>query len=705
MSIPEIISALVGLVLTALPVIGADDAPRWVQSYDAGYVDDNGAWAGGSEVMHIVTHDGKLFAANGYWLDSHWDIPPDHQRQSAQVLRLDSSDGRWQVDLDTGRSNGLGLGYMKGNILKSVTFTRDADGHPLPEPRHVLVMAAGANFERGGAVSAWVRDDESGQWHHTLVRHGSSLGGVRWVPRDMQVYRDKVTGVERLFLLLGNPGVITGVCDSGEPGQIRWARNTEFPFLERGSFRSRPLGIVEANGSLFFSVEDAIYRRIDGERPTWIEVINFGDDPDTDVGGIRGLTAVENPNGPGQSLLFVWAPGGRSRAQLKRLDPDRSGGFTLHDELAFLDLMSETLGVRVSFVLAGHNMMYPVQHPETGETVHIIGFQGNIHGRDKLRWPGSALYAGAMYAIRRSDGTCTVHEVNNRYSAGKPVLVSPRAFCLSPFGDNQLFVGGHDCSNRVSDNMAWILKAPLDVALGLKPGLDSSTPEIESPIEPRLQAGPVYELRTYTAARDRMPHLLERFREHTDRVFRKHNMIPVGYWRPTEGPPLSRRQLVYLLKHPSRYDAWQNWVRFTNDREWQEVLDRPEFQRLLMRKPDSVFMTADDEFPPIPATVQKGGGAYELRTYTTQPDRLPVLHAQFEKSAPTLKQHGITTVGVWTPFDEPDASKQLIALMHHSSREQADRNWQKLGRDSQQGGTAPSLERVFLRATDFSALK
>jgi len=111
--------------------------------------------------------------------------------------------------------------------------------------------------------------------------------------------------------------------------------------------------------------------------------------------------------------------------------------------------------------------MYPVVHPATGQTVHIIGFQGNLRESEHLRWKGSRLYAGALYAVRAADQTYTVHEVNGPYAPGKPVLVSPRTFAHSPFGDNLLFVGGHDSSGKRSDDMAWIFKASLDVALGL----------------------------------------------------------------------------------------------------------------------------------------------------------------------------------------------------------------------------------------------
>jgi len=475
----------------------AEPVARWVQSYDAGYTDAKGAWVGGSEIMHLASHKGKLFASNGYWVDARWVIPPEGQRQSAQVLRLDSPDAQWQVDLDMGKSNDdLGLEYMKGNILKSVTFTRDEDGNPLARPESLLVMAAGANFERGGAVSAWVRDDESGKWIHTLVRHGSSAGGVRWVPRDREIYRDKITGVERIFMSLGNPGIISGVCDPTAPGRIRWDRDLEHPFLTDGSFRTRPLGLTQANGSLFFSEGDSIYQRIDGERPQYKEIFELFEDTDTDVGGIRGLTRVANPNGEGDSLLFIWAPGERSASAVKRLDPDGKGGYTLHDEARIIDLMKKHLDTEVTYTLGAHNMMYPFTDPATGETVHIIGFQGNIRGsKNHLRWKGSALYAGAPYAVRRADQSYQVLEVNNRYKPGKHLLVSPRTFCKSPFGDQEIYIAGHDSSFKNSDNMAWIFRAPETVVLGSETARDALPPKPQPKPDLRLLEGPIYELR------------------------------------------------------------------------------------------------------------------------------------------------------------------------------------------------------------------
>ena len=691
---------------------------KWQQSYDAGYLDGEGQWAGGSEIMHLAAHKGKLYAANGYWLDARWVIPPDGQKQSAQVLRLDQADGRWQVDLDLGEANDLGLQYMKGNILKSVTFTRDKQGHPLKTPVQLLVMAAGANFERGGAVSCWVRNDDNEKWNHTLVRHGSNSGGVRWVPRDLQVYRDKVTGVERIFLLLGNPGIISGVYDPGEASRIRWDRHVEFPFLTKGTFFTRPLGIAQANNALHFSEGPSIFRRIDGEQPRYEEILNLAEDTDTDVGGIRGLTAIKNPNGQGQSLLFVWAPGERSQSQVKRLDPDGKGGYTLHNEANLGQLMSLKLGVKVPYTLGGHNMMYPVTHPATGKRVHIIGFYGSMSGKAELTWKGSRFYGGALFAVRTLDGKYSVQEVNGPYAQAKTLLVSPRAFCLSPFNKNEIFIGGHDSSNKISDNLAWILRAPLTVALGTEKGLAAPTLPDHSPRMARVDEGPVYELRIYAAAEDRLGHLVKRFREHTDRLFRKHKMEPVGYWLPTDGTAKEKRRFVYILKHPSRYAAYKNWNAFTHDPEWKRgVLEQPEFQRLLSERPTSIFMTATDYSAKAPTLSTKIGGVYELRTYTAAENKLAMLNARFANhTTKFFLKHGIGNIGYWTPYDRPESENTLIYLIQHESREKADKNWQsfsqdpqwkKVARDSQQQGKLlkGKPERLYLKPLDFSPAK
>jgi hypothetical protein len=435
--------------------------PDWKWSYAAGYIDPAGRYAGGSEIMHLASHKGRLYAANGYWEDSHWVVPDGDPKQSAQVLRLDSADGSWQVELELGDESPPELNFMKGNILKSVTFTKDGDGNVLSSPRSLLVMAAGNIYSH---VCVWVRDDTTGQWAQQIAKSGQSESGVRWVPRDMEIHTDQVTGQERIFLLLGNPGILSGVYDPAAPTKIRWDQEVEFP--KSGLLDIRALGMVEANGVLYFSGGGTIYQRNDGPEPSYSEVLTLDEELNVEVGGIRGLSSIDNPNGDGQSLIFMWAPNVQSSGRVKRLDPNGQGGYTVHNEADMSSLMNAALGpnVKVGFTLGAYNDFYAVTNPKTGETVHLIGFEAIISGDPSLVWH-RGYYRGAMYAIRTADWQFTVKEVNGTYAPGKPALVAPRTFALSPFGDDRLFVGGHDTNFCVSTDMAWVFSAGLGVAL------------------------------------------------------------------------------------------------------------------------------------------------------------------------------------------------------------------------------------------------
>jgi hypothetical protein len=322
-----------------------------------------------------------------------------------------------------------------------------------------------------------------------------------------------------------------------------------------------------------------------------------------------------------------------------------------------------------------------------------------------------------MYAVRSADKTYKVQEVNNAYVPGKTLLVSPRTFCLSPFGDNQLYIGGHDSSRLISDDMAWVFRAPVEVALGLKSARSAPPGPPDLPPAARLLAGPVYELRIYVANENRFQHLIKRFRDHTDRIFRKHGLEAVGYWIATEGRGSKGRRFVYVLKHSSRYAAYRNWNSFTRDRQWEAVLDIPEFQRLLAEKPTSIFMSENEYSAASMDKIEKVGGVYELRTYVANPGKLAGLNARFrDHTIGLFRKHGIRNVGYWTPFDMPEAGNTLVYLVHHASREQADANWMAFGRDplwrkvsreSQAGGRFLSEppERIYLAPMSFSPLK
>jgi hypothetical protein len=112
----------------------------------------------------------------------------------------------------------------------------------------------------------------------------------------------------------------------------------------------------------------------------------------------------------------------------------------------------------------------------------------------------------------------------------------------------------------------------------------------------QLSPAHVYEMRTYTATEGKLANVNARFRDHTQRIFAKHNMKSVGYWTPSEGP-LAETTLIYILEHPSRDEARKNWAAFSADPEWQKAKAESEAGGKIVAKAESVFLTPTDYSP------------------------------------------------------------------------------------------------------------
>lgn len=99
----------------------------------------------------------------------------------------------------------------------------------------------------------------------------------------------------------------------------------------------------------------------------------------------------------------------------------------------------------------------------------------------------------------------------------------------------------------------------------------------------------VYELRMYQVNEGKMDALIARFGDHTDGIFRRHNMKSIGFWRPQDAP-YSQNLFVYILEHPSREEARKNWAAFQADPEWKKVKAESETNGALAKHIDSYFM-------------------------------------------------------------------------------------------------------------------
>jgi hypothetical protein len=156
----------------------------------------------------------------------------------------------------------LGPQHLRPEILKSVTFRTDGTGKPQSNPVNLLLASAFAPSPRRVDVSLFTRNDVTGKWTRSTIYSGprQKRSDDNYSVRAMCLHRDKVTGVDRLFLTIGSLGIFSGHYDDSAPGKILWSLQSE-----SGPVETRPLAIIEANGDLLFSAGRKIYRRTTGE--------------------------------------------------------------------------------------------------------------------------------------------------------------------------------------------------------------------------------------------------------------------------------------------------------------------------------------------------------------------------------------------------------------------------------------------------------
>ena len=240
----------------------------------------------------------------------------------------------------------------------------------------------------------------------------------------------------------------------------------------------------------------------------------------------------------------------------------------------------------------------------------------------------------------------------------------------------------------------------------------SSAVLLATVVVPSTSQAEVFELRTYTTNKGKLPNLNARFRDHTVRLFEKHGMKSIGYWTPTD----KEETLVYVISHKSREAAKASWKAFGADPEWKKVAAESQKDgRILAKRPEAVYMTSTDYSP-----VWKNGKAdqddvFELRVYQAAPGKLGKLDARFrDHTIGLFKKHGIASVAYWHPTDEPQSKDHLIYIIKHDSRDAAKKSWQafiadpawkKAARESGVGRLAKPPEATYMQATDYSAIR
>ncbi len=268
----------VGVLVIALLVIARTEAQTKASgptdegfdvSYTPGQRDAAGRFMGGTELRNLLGHRGALYAGNGYWMDR----PGPEGRQPAQLLRLDEPAGRWRVErnFDETLPGGRAYRHLAVAALLGVTLSTDGAGRPLPQPVSMLLVGT---WDLGGSSEIFARNDATGAWAAMPLAVPRVSSGIQQV-RALAFHRDRQTGVDRLFAGNDRFGIFSGAYDASAVGQIRWSAAPELdvPGLSAPSFPGlslpRVASFAECNGSLYATVGQQIYRRIDGAAPRW----------------------------------------------------------------------------------------------------------------------------------------------------------------------------------------------------------------------------------------------------------------------------------------------------------------------------------------------------------------------------------------------------------------------------------------------------
>ncbi|WP_367913396.1 NIPSNAP family protein [Leadbetterella sp. DM7] len=218
-----------------------------------------------------------------------------------------------------------------------------------------------------------------------------------------------------------------------------------------------------------------------------------------------------------------------------------------------------------------------------------------------------------------------------------------------------------------------------------------------------------YELRTYYCHDGKLGDLLNRFRNHTTKLFEKHGMENIGYWVPAEG---NEQVLYYILGFPDKAAREASWKSFLSDPEWQEVARNSELNGKIVARITSRFMTLNTSLTPAinreSADVPR---LFEMRTYDCYPGKYADLIKRFKDHAMTLfEKHGMTNIMY---FDTDDGS--LLYFRTHPDAETAARSlaafrsdpqWINVRDESEKDGKiVKNMEGIFLRPVDFSRMR
>jgi Ca2+-binding EF-hand superfamily protein len=421
------------------------------KDYFPGTRDSNGQLLGGTVLMRLIGHDGKLFACTSMLKDNFVvEAYPDYP--GPQILRKDSSNGTWTAEKSFGRD------HLRVNCMQVLTFNKDHAGNNLPAP--VTLLVAGLyDIQKGQKwLTVAVRNDADASW--TLSR----IAPLQEQDEGFAGIRSLIVHKEEVFAAADFGGIYRGGYDPAEPAKLRWIPDNE---MKDGAY-GRPQSMAVSEGVLYAAFgyanqlnrdkQGGLYRRVAGDQARWEQVYSWFDGSGLYEYLLRGLTTVTGHDGQPALLGALERP---PLPVVRRIEPAKE--FAAVDEVNYENYFANVFGawpnVGVFMNGAALNKFEPFPRPDNGQKVHLVT-TFVIHPRSP-----QAGYNGAYFLVRNSQGSYDWGEIKDAANLPDGVqLQGVRTIEPSPFPDESgkvFYFGGYAADYAYIRNTAWIFKGTL----------------------------------------------------------------------------------------------------------------------------------------------------------------------------------------------------------------------------------------------------
>jgi len=220
-----------------------------------------------------------------------------------------------------------------------------------------------------------------------------------------------------------------------------------------------------------------------------------------------------------------------------------------------------------------------------------------------------------------------------------------------------------------------------------------------------------FEVRKYYANDGKLQDLLNRFQNHTMKLFEKAGMENIAYFLPVENTDNS---MTYILGYPNEAARDKMWQSFMNDPEWKKAYEESHVNGALVKSVDQTFMVLaphlNDNAKPMPS------GVIQMRTYTLLDGRVPNIQARFRDHTQALfEKQGLRNYPYWMTVPKDGSQPKLLYLL--GAKDQAsfdagfaafvkDPEWLK-ARDASEatGKIVEKVDAVMFKTLPFSPLK